>query len=125
MATVANQKTININKEKSDKQHNYSIYNLDALQKAMQTLKGETFKLWCYLNKNQAGYTFGLSKVDALSWGIGSSASYARAVKELIDLGYLVETSSNHYDFYEKPIVKDELIITKVDIKEEKPQFKL
>lgn len=124
MATVANQKTININKEKSDKQHNYSIYNLDALQKAMQTLKGEAFKLWCYLNKNQAGYTFGLSKVDALSWGIGSTASYARAVKELIDLGYLVETSSNHFDFYEKPIVKDELIITKVDMKEEQTQFK-
>lgn len=110
--TVPNQKTIAINKELSDKEHKYSIYNLEALQYAMITLKGESFKLWCYLNKNQSGYEFGLSCVDAVKWGIGSRSSYDRAVKDLIAKGFLVETSSNHYNFYEKP--KEEVIyITK------------
>lgn len=110
--TVENQKTIKVCKEVSDKQHLYAIFNLRALDWAMNDLKGESFKLWCYLNKNQKGYEFALSKVDALKWGIGSKSSYDRAVKELIEKGYLVETSKNHYDFYEMP--KEEVIyITK------------
>ena len=55
----------------------------------MGQLKGESFKLWCYLNKNQNNYTFSLSKVDAIKWGIGSKSSYDRAVAELIEKGYL------------------------------------
>ena len=58
----------------------------------MSNPKGETFKLWCYLNKNQNGYTLALSKVDALRWGIGSKSSYDRAIAELIQKGYLVNT---------------------------------
>jgi hypothetical protein len=69
----------------------------------MIELKGEAFKLWCYMAKNQNNHTFALSKVDAIKWGIGSKSSYDRAVAELIEKGYLVETSSNHYDFYEMP----------------------
>ena len=83
------------------------MYNLDGLQYAMIDLKGEALKLWLYLGKNQNGYTFGLSKVDAMKWGIGSKSSYDRAVKELIEKGYLVETSANHYDFYEVPKVEE------------------
>mgnify|MGYP003530351307 FL=1 len=80
----------------------------------MINLKNETFKLWCYLNKNQKGYEFALSKVDALKWGIGSKSSYDRAVKELIEKHYLVETTSNHYDFYELPI-ENTIYVTKRD----------
>lgn len=103
MTTVPNQKTITVQKEKCDKQNLYATYNLEAFQNAMIDLKGETFKLWCYLGKNQNGYEFALSKVDALNWGVGSKSSYDRAVKELIEKGYLVETSPNHFDFYEQP----------------------
>lgn len=108
MKTVANQKTVNVVKAESNKDNYYCITNLDALRMAMINLKGETFKLWCYLNKNQNGYTLALSKVDAISWGIGSKSSYDRAVKDLIEQGYLVETSKGHYDFYEYP--KEEVI---------------
>ena len=112
-ATVANQKTIKVQKEKTDKSNLYTITNLDALQSAMIDLKGETLKMWLYLNKNQNGYEFALSRVDAIKWGIGSKSSYDRAIAELKEKGYLVETTSNHYDFYEKP--KEETIyITKV-----------
>ena len=82
--TNPNQKTIRIEKEQCDKNNLYALYNLNALQSAMLDLKGETFKLWCYLNKNQNGYTLALSKVDALRWGIGSKSSYDRAIAELI-----------------------------------------
>jgi hypothetical protein len=113
MNTVPNQKTIQVQKEKSNKDNLYSIFNLKALQHAMIDLKGESFKLWCYINKNQSGHTFALSKVDAISWGIGSKSSYDRAVRELIDKKYLVATSNNHYDFYELP--KEEVVyVTKV-----------
>ena len=52
MNTNPNQKTITVQKEKCDKQNLYAMYNLDVLQNAMLDLKGETFKLWCYLGKN-------------------------------------------------------------------------
>ena len=111
MATVPNQKTVSVQKEKCSAEEKYGMYNLYALQCAMNNLKGEAFKLWVYIGKNQHGYTFGLSKVDAINWGVGSKSSYDRAVKELIEKGYLVETSPNHYDFFELPI-EEEVIIT-------------
>ena len=111
--TVPNQKTIKVLKEACSKKEGeyYTAINLNALQYAMIDLKGETLKLWLYIGKNQDKYTFGLSKVDAIKWGIGSKSSYDRAVKELIEKGYLVETSSNHYDFYEIPKA-EEIIVT-------------
>ena len=101
-----NQKTIRVEKQQSDRANLYAKYNLNALQLAMLSLKGETFKLWCYLNKNQNGYTFSLSKVDALNWGIGSKSSYDRAIAELIDKGYLVNTTGNTFIFQELPQTK-------------------
>ena len=113
MVTVPNQKTIKVQKEICDSQHLYAAINLNALQTAMIDLKGETLKLWLYMAKNQDNYTFALSFVDAVKWGVGSKSSYDRAVKELIAKGYLVETSSNHYTFYELPKEnKEEIIIT-------------
>ena len=95
----------------NNKDNLYSVINLSALKNAMMDLKGETFKLWCYLNKNRDGYTFFLSKVDALQWGIGSKSSYDRAVKELIEKRYLVSVSGNRYNFYEIPR-EESVIIT-------------
>ena len=112
METVANQKTIKVQKEECSKSHLYAMYNLDALQAAMIDLKGESFKMWCYLGKNQNGYQFALSMVDAIKWGIGSKSSYNRAIAELKEKGYLVETSTNHYDFYEVPKQDETMIIT-------------
>ena len=63
------------------------------------------------LDKNKNGYTFALSKVDALSWGIGSKSSYDRAVAELIEKGYLVRIKGNHYNFFERP-KEEQLVIT-------------
>ena len=119
METYANQKTIKVNKEVCDKEHLYSMNNLDALQQAMNNLKGEAFKLWCYLAKNQPGYVFALSSVDAVkNWGIGCDKSYDRAVRTLIERGYLIETSKNHYDFYEIPPVRSKYDGIQITIQE-------
>ena len=110
--TVPNQKVIKIQKEKIDKDKgNFAMIDSDALQNAMIDLDGNTFKLWMYFSKNRDGHTFALSKVDAIKWGIGSKSSYDRAVRKLIEEGYLIKTSSNHYDFYEVP-QKEEITIT-------------
>ena len=44
-----------------------------------------------------------LSRADVINKTGISASSYARAVAELKEKGYLVYTSSNHYDFYAIP----------------------
>lgn len=108
-----NQKSIKLQKEKSNKENKYTIINIAAFQNAIKTLSSNGFKLWCYINKNQDGYTFGLSKVDVFNWGIGSKSSYDRAVKELIEKGFLVSTDKvDNYIFYELPHNDKKIIIT-------------
>ena len=97
MITVANQRRVNIQKEKNGK---HTAIQLEALQKASQQLSGEGFKMWLYFAKNQDNYTLALSKANALYWGIGSESSYYRAIKELINQGYL-QKSDNSFIFYE------------------------
>ena len=101
--SYSNQKIVRIgNREKRDAQHIYSTMNIEAMQEAMMELKGETFKLWCYLNKNQEGYQFELSQKECEKWGIKKDTYYA-AVKKLVELRYLVpiEEGSNIYVFFE------------------------
>lgn len=97
---VANQKTVRTVKEEQGVHFSLSVI---GLQKAMQSLKGEAFKLWMYLAKNKDDYVFSLSNVDALQWGVGSKSSYTRAIKELKEKGYLVLIQKNKYYFIENP----------------------
>ena len=99
--TSPNQKTITVCKELCDKQHYYTMINLNALQSAASDLKSGAFKLWVYLAQNQNNYTFALSnKAVAETFGIKKD-QYDKAVKELIEKGYLIETSKNKYNFVE------------------------
>jgi hypothetical protein len=80
------------------------MFHLDALQRAMNTLKGETLKLWLYFVKNQDGYQFELSQKALAEWGLKKDAYY-KAVNKLIEVGYLtpVREGSNIYIFSEIP----------------------
>lgn len=101
---VPNQKTVTIAERiKRDKEHLYSTSNLDALQYAMNNLKGESFKLWSYLNKNQDNYTLELSQKACELWGIKKDAYYT-GVKTLVEKGFLVEVEKDKFLFYEKPV---------------------
>ena len=111
METVANQKTITTKAAKHDKNNLYAMLNIEAMGAAMETLKPNTFKVWCYLAKNQNNYTFALSKVDTCKYCNISKPTYLACIQELIDIGYLVNTSGNHYDFYEA-LPEDTITVT-------------
>ena len=100
---VANQDIIIIGeREPFDTKHAFGRIHSNALQQAMTALKGETLKLWLYLNKNQSGFQLELSQKACEQWGIKKDAYYT-ARKKLIKLGYLVpkEEGSNIYIFHE------------------------
>lgn len=111
METVSNQKTITTRAAKHDKNNIYAILNIEAMGKAMEVLKPNTFKVWCYLAKNQNNYTFALSCVDACKFCNISKPTYLSSIQELIAIGYLVNTSGNHYDFYEM-LLEDTIEVT-------------
>lgn len=111
-----NQRSIRINKEVSDRENLYAIINLDALNLAIGILSHTTFKLWMYLDKNQKGYEFALSRQGAMKALNISKGTYKKAFDELTAEGYLVENGKNQYDFYELPKSDDVLIrIKKTD----------
>ena len=82
--------------------------NLEALQQAMNTLKGSGLKMWLYLNKNQDNYRFALSRVDCAEWGIRKD-SYYDGIKDLIANGYLRQSQpgSNLYIFFENRLAEN------------------
>lgn len=112
MTTAPNQKTITINGAKHDKQNKYAVINIDAMSKAMALLKPNTYKVWCYMAKNQNNYTFALSCVDVCSFCKMSKPTYLACIQELIDTGYLVNTNGNNYIFYEDIQEEIEMNIT-------------
>lgn len=104
--SVANQKIVRISGRKPrDRNNLFATMNLEALQHAMQELKGSSFKLWAYFNKNQDKYQLELSQKACAEWGIKKD-SYYSAVKDLIEKGYLVPITpySNIFDFHEMPL---------------------
>lgn len=114
MQTYENQKTVTTKSAQHNKNNIYATIGVEAMEEAMALLKHATFKLWCYMAKNQNNYTFALSKVDACRFCRISEGTYKAAVNELISVGYLVNTDGNHYDFYEKlPSQEEEMLVTK------------
>ena len=98
---VSCQKAVRVNKkreaeDKTDVRID-NVFKKDILE-AMSNLKGATFKLYMYILSNQDGYIFGLSQKDvAVRAGI-PEATYRTAVKELIDKGYLINSSKRVED---------------------------
>lgn len=116
MAKYANQYTIIIgDRLPRDADHPYTRQSLEALQKAMVDLKGESFKLWLYLSKNKDGEEWGLGPKACEAWGIKKD-SYYKAKDLLVEKGYLREIKENCYEFYEIPpeITEDETKIEAV-----------
>lgn len=104
--SVANQKIVRIaGRKPRDRNNLFATMNLEALQHAMQELKGSSFKLWAYFNKNQDKYQLELSQKACAEWGIKKD-SYYSAVKDLTEKGYLVPITpySNIFDFHEMPL---------------------
>lgn len=60
------------------------------MREARLKLKASTFLVWTYFSENQNGYDFALSREDVLKSCNISKSTYDRAIKELIDMGYLI-----------------------------------
>ena len=72
-------------------------------QNAIKDLQPYAFSLYLYFAANADTYTFALSP-EAVNLSIGMARStYRDQLKILINKGYLVETGSNTFDFYEVP----------------------
>lgn len=115
--SVPNQKIINkaVNDKYTGKPEdggNFARIHLDAMNYAMKDLTPVQFKVWCYLCRIAPGTTdWEVSPADALqNWGI-SKDSFQKSIRVLIEKKYLVETSPNHFDFYDKPKEDKEEII--------------
>lgn len=109
MAKYANQITVVMgDRLPRDGEHPYTKQNIDALQRAMVELKGESFKLWVYLSKNKDGETWDLSQKACEAWGIKKD-SYYKAKEVLVEKGYLRELGTDKFEFLEIPVEEVEL----------------
>ena len=99
-----NQRSITVKKESyNDRKLIYGKIGDEPAKTAFQMLSKNTFSLWFYIVKNQPDFEFGLSRVAVMEYCNISKNSYHRAFKELVETGYLIQTGSNTYDFYEIP----------------------
>ena len=69
----------------------------------MYNLKGNAFKLYCYLCNNEMGYTMDLYPCDFCNVANVSNDTYRSAFNELVEKGYLVNDADHKtvYHFME------------------------
>jgi len=99
--TVPNQRIVRVHRERVTSDF-LGIKN-ENWQAASRELGAHALRLYLYLAANADNYTFALSPA-ALARDIGMPRStYHDQFHKLVDLGYLVQTNGNTYDFYEVP----------------------
>ena len=107
MKVSEGQKVLLVNKQPCDKNHYYSVINLESIDYAALHLKGVPFQMWLYIAKNQNNYEFALSCNAFMDWCGCSKPTYLDAVKKLEEKRFLVkeqnEKYGNYYRFYEMP----------------------
>ena len=83
---------------------NYFKIGHKQLDKAVNDLSGNTFKLYIYLANNKDNYKLELSSKHFILWSGTSDSTYDRAFKELKEKGYLIEIpdKKNQYFFVEE-----------------------
>lgn len=99
-----NQRTIKIEKAKTDMKNIYTKLNIDASNYALSKLSANGFKLWFYFAKNETNFEMLLFRVNVIEQCGMSENTYRSAFKELTEKGFLVQSKKdkNHYHFYEK-----------------------
>ena len=115
--TVPNQRFLTIHKEPTDKQHKFTVNNLEAMGEAARRLQSKAgFKLYMYLAKNQPTEVtkreWVLSSADFCNWSGAGIAAYRTAFKELEEEGYLIPKDKTKdketiYTFFDKSQKED------------------
>ena len=99
--TYPNQRMVRIHRE--DVKTNFLGIKNENWMAAARDLRAHAFLLYLYFASNANNFSLALSQ-KAVYEAIGMPRStYHDQFRVLVSKGYLVETSSNHYDFYEKP----------------------
>jgi hypothetical protein len=121
MKVSEGQKVLLVDKQPCDKNHYYSVINLESIDYAALHLKGVAFQMWLYIAKNQKNYEFALSSNAFMDWCGCSKPTYLSAVKELEAKRFLVkeenEKYKEYYRFYEMPSHEVAYPVDKDDIK--------
>ena len=79
------------------------MYSAEAQSAAMRDLKGEHFKLWCYLAQMPEGMEYALGQVPVEHATGIKKDTYYKAKDALIERGYLVPTGQDKWTFHEVP----------------------
>ena len=99
--TFPNQRMIQVHREPIESDF-LGIKN-ENWQAASRDLGAHALRLYLYLAANANNYTFALSPAD-IRQRIGMpNSTYRDQFLILVDKGYLVQSGSNKYDFYEVP----------------------
>ena len=114
MFIYPNQRVICIKENATPKEgtnERFVVFDYETMMKTMRDLTPTAHHLWFYLYAyaNENGCEFALSRKDVIKETGISASSYARAVAELKEKGYLVHTTDNRYDFYATPAGGNEL----------------
>lgn len=104
--TNPNQKLVEMPNRKLTKDQLFSILVIEEHEKASRELTHSGLRLWGYISKNRPGFKLALSMVDAQKWGLPKN-SYHRAVKELVEKGYLCQKSENSNIYQFRPGAKE------------------
>lgn len=83
------QKAIRIKRCQCNKENPYTTLNLAGLEATLYNLSPSAFKVWCWFCMNKEGYEFALTGTKVQKDCHISKATYDKAIKELIDYGYL------------------------------------
>lgn len=102
--SVPNQRVIYIMRDSENARSNYFKIGHKQLDKAVNDLNANTFKLYIYLANNKDNYKLELSSKHFILWSGTSDSTYDRAFKELKEKGYLLEIpdKKNKYFFVEE-----------------------
>lgn len=99
--TYPNQRMIHVHREPA-KSDFLGIKN-ENWQAASRDLGAHALRLYLYLAANADNYTFALSPADIRQTIGMPTSTYRDQFMVLVDKGYLVQSGSNRYDFYEIP----------------------
>ena len=102
--SVPNQRVIYIMRDSENARSNFFKIGHKQLDKAVNDLNANTFKLYIYLANNKDNYKLELSSKHFIEWSGTSDSTYDRAFKELKEKQYLIQApdKKNVYLFVEE-----------------------
>ena len=98
-----------------DAEHPYIRLSIEATRRALKELKNYEYKLYTLLAMNQVDFKLGFSPKHLEDTYGGTRKSWAEARDVLKEKGYLVETSSHNYEFFEMPMRDDPSVENSTD----------